>query len=117
MPGKEFLGYALTNDHDTLGAVAVGISKIAALENGYSQSLKKSGRDGTESCAPIILTIQTGGAVHGEGETDVQRPGVSPGNAETGRHVFDAGESTDASLNVTIELTYLRGGSAGRHDG
>ena len=91
LPGKEFLGHALADDHDAFGAFAVGVSKIAALDNGHAEGFEESGRYGTEACAQITLTVLSGCTIHGKDEIDVQCPGIAPGNAEAGRHVLDSG--------------------------
>src|SRR5271168_2887301 len=103
LPGEKCFRYALTDNHDTFRAIAVGVSKVAALEKGHSQCFKEARGDGPEPCAQILLAIFAGRAVDGEPKADVECISITPGNAETRRHVLHAWQSAHAALHILIE--------------
>ena len=117
LAGKERVGDAFADDDDALGAILVGFAEIAALEQGHAQGVKEAGRDGAEAGAWIFLAVFALGSVDGEHHADGEGAAVTPGNAEAGGDVFDAGESSDVARDVAVELVDLLGRFAVGHDG
>src|SRR3984885_4036431 len=106
LPWIEHLCKTLSDDDHTFGAVLVGVVEVAALLNRHTECVEESRRYHPELSAEV-LTVRTSGALRGKLKADTQAPIVTPGSAETRRHVLHSRQRADAALHLAIELIHL----------
>src|SRR5215471_2772123 len=106
LPGVEQRGKALTDDDHAFGTLFVGVVEVAAFLKRHTECIEESRRYHAE-LGSKVLTVRALRALRGELKADAQAPIVTPGSAETRRHVFDSGQRTDAALHLAIELIHL----------